>query len=534
MDYLYNYIGLTHKKMISGVELVIDQVNMFAVRLLVNQEVYAIVNNKGYDHNQKEYRLRKVMEEALAYKDIIGGITIVTNDGEYYQFTVDGSELHRPDPSYIQQIQEMPTPVWGPIMGDINGSAYILLGRKYRNFYTGQHLGSLVLHIRENAVFDTYQNIIDDVGYSFCMTEDGCIVSHAEKNKIGTYLFDPELFRSEKSFEYKTVIYGGKPVVMAISNFNNRLRGLGLNWKIVSVISEKSLFSIMDKINLYIGIMAFGMGVVIIFLSIYIPSMVTRSILRLRDGIREFANGKTEVVISNRFHDEIWELEESFNEMTVKIKELIQRNNLEKEKQREMELTALQAQINPHFIYNTLDAIGWMAKLRKQHDIEQMVMALGTFFRTSLHKGDKFITVKEEIELIQSYVTVELMRFPERFEIEYDIEDYIQDHLILKIILQPLVENAIKHGISEKEEKGHIYISGRKIDQDIVFEVVDDGVGFDADDDRVLLKKEDSFHSGYGIRNVNERIQLEYGKEYGLKIYSRKNQGTRVQVRIPW
>ena len=278
--------------------------------------------------------------------------------------------------------------------------------------------------------------------------------------------------------------------------------------------------------------MEIAITIIVILVSTRIAYTITKPIVSLRDHVNKLGNGKTDVVLSTNAKDEIWELENSFNKMVVRIQDLIERNNQEKEKQKEMELIALQAQINPHFIYNTLDAIGWMAKLKKETEIERMVMALSTFFRTSLHKGEQYIMVKEEIELVESYVTIEKMRFPEKFDIIYNISDEIRDCLMLKIILQPLVENAIKHGISEKEGKGLITINGYAEDEDLVFEVIDDGVGFDVCTKEFQAAYNHIKRSGYGLRNVDERIKLEYGDDYGLKFESEKGKGTRVYVRL--
>ncbi len=198
----------------------------------------------------------------------------------------------------------------------------------------------------------------------------------------------------------------------------------------------------------------------------------------------------------------------------------------------EHELSYFYAQITPHFLYNTLDAIAWIARLKKQPDIEKMIASLATFFRISLHKGDKFIPVEEEVRLVQSFVTVELMRFPDKFEIRYDIPDEVRQLRILKLILQPLVENAIKHGISEKRGKGLITVTAETSGDMIVFEVADDGVGFREDRPFGTADDQTLFRSGYGLRNVQERIKLEYGGDCGLTVRSERGQGTTVTVRI--
>jgi len=531
-NYLYDYISLSQKEMMVGIELLIDAVNMFAVRMLVNQDIYSLFNNEQLSYHEKEEKLVYILDEFLIYKNTIGAIVIATEDGKLYSYSTDGVIIQEPDDIYIKQLESSQTSVWGPILKDMEGNSYILLGRKYRNFYTGQNLGYLILYIRETALLDIYADIVGKWGHSFILMENGYIVSHPDKDKVGKIVIDDDIYHSTQDFDYKITVYEGEPTILAIYSLGERLERIGLNWKIVSIISEKRLFQVIDNIKMYVFLMEIAITIIVILVSTRIAYTITKPIVSLRDHVNKLGNGKTDVVLSTNAKDEIWELENSFNKMVVRIQDLIERNNQEKEKQKEMELIALQAQINPHFIYNTLDAIGWMAKLKKETEIERMVMALSTFFRTSLHKGEQYIMVKEEIELVESYVTIEKMRFPEKFDIIYNISDEIRDCLMLKIILQPLVENAIKHGISEKEGKGLITINGYAEDEDLVFEVIDDGVGFDVCTKEFQAAYNHIKRSGYGLRNVDERIKLEYGDDYGLKFESEKGKGTRVYVRL--
>jgi two-component system sensor histidine kinase YesM len=214
--------------------------------------------------------------------------------------------------------------------------------------------------------------------------------------------------------------------------------------------------------------------------------------------------------------------------MTNQIDYLMKKNETIELIRKETELQALQQQINPHFLYNTLDAIAWLAKIKKETEIERLVMALAQFFRISLHKGDKFITVDEEVELIKNFIEIELIRFPDKFNITYNIDEEIRNVETMKLILQPIVENAIKHGISGLGVKGNITIKAYGQDGYICYEVIDDGIGFDPNSD--CLNKKHS--SGYGIKNVDERIKLEYGNDCGVTVFSKPHGGTKVIIRF--
>lgn len=532
-NYLYDYLEITQQEMGKGIELLIDDVNILSVRLLTSDGIYSAILDPKISKKDKEKHFRTLLDEMLINRQEIGDIVIVTNDGEMYDYASPGDLMDKPDERYLEKIRQSPELIeWGGVKKDKNNNAYVLLGKKYRNFYTGQSLGYLILYIRESAIYDIYKKNIPDMGYSFLLSDDNYIISHPDKNKVGSMIYDSDKFSSEKVFEHFSSNMDGKPSIMAISKFYEQLQRLGCNWKIVSVIPQDKLFELMDRINTYVFIIEIIMSLAAILISIKISSQIVGPIKLLQDKLKDF--GKNNVISLSFFEktgNEIWELEKTYNEMVKRISDLIIKNNEEKEKQRELELIALQAQINPHFLYNTLDAIGWISKLKRQPEIEKLVMALARFFRISLHKGDKFITVQEEIELVRNYVTIELIRFPDKFDLDIDVDEDVLYCRILKLTLQPLVENAIKHGIGAKEGKGLIKITGRRVDDDIHLEVIDDGVGFDVDK-KSFKGKDENKEGGYGLNNVDKRIKLEYGEDYGIKIFSLENVGTRIEVKL--
>jgi two-component system, sensor histidine kinase YesM len=238
--------------------------------------------------------------------------------------------------------------------------------------------------------------------------------------------------------------------------------------------------------------------------------------------------------------DEITELGMSFNIMIGKIKELLDSKIEEQENLKKAELRALQAQINPHFLYNTLDTIIWMAESKKTDQVVKIVSALSKFFRISLSKGMDWITIGEEVERIRSYLTIQKMRYRDILDFNIEVDKDVAENTILKLILQPLVENALYHGIKNKRKGGTISVRARKNGEDeILLEVEDDGIGFtpeklnqlraDLEDDSGRIKLE----SGFGLDNVNKRIRLYYGKPYGLTVQSEYTTGTCVTLVIP-
>jgi two-component system, sensor histidine kinase YesM len=268
--------------------------------------------------------------------------------------------------------------------------------------------------------------------------------------------------------------------------------------------------------------------------SIYIP------IKRLHDVTTTITKDDLQVLVTRKNADEIAELGLSFNIMIGKIRELLAAKIKEQESLKKAELRALQAQINPHFLYNTLDTIIWMAEAQQTEQVVQLVSALSNFFRISLSKGRDWITIGEEIERTRSYLTIQKMRYRDILDFRIEVDDAVANNTILKLILQPLVENALYHGIKNKRSGGEITVRARQNgDGQIVLEVEDNGIGFTPerlahvrvqigdDSDEIRLE------SGFGIDNVNKRVKLLYGRQYGLSIESAHQVGTRVTLVIP-
>jgi two-component system sensor histidine kinase YesM len=268
--------------------------------------------------------------------------------------------------------------------------------------------------------------------------------------------------------------------------------------------------------------------------SIYLP------IKRLHDVTTTITNNDLQALVDRKNVDEITELGMSFNIMTGRIRELLDSKMKEQENLQKAELRALQAQINPHFLYNTLDTIIWMAEAQKTEQVIEIVSALSSFFRLSLSKGKDWITIGEELERTRSYLTIQKMRYHDIMDFRIEADEEVLNNTILKLILQPLVENALYHGIKNKRGGGTIVVRARpKNDHEVLLEVEDDGIGLAPERLAQLLAElnDDSgdmkWDSGFAIGNVNKRIRLYYGRPYGLSIRSEYHTGTWATLVIP-
>lgn len=263
-------------------------------------------------------------------------------------------------------------------------------------------------------------------------------------------------------------------------------------------------------------------------------------IRKLHDVTRTITKNDLQALMTRDNVDEITELGMSFNIMIGKIKELLDSKIKEQESLKKAELRALQAQINPHFLYNTLDTIIWMSESKKTDEVVEIVEALADFFRISLSKGKDWITIDEEIERTRSYLTIQKMRYRDIMDYRIEVNEGVSKNTILKLILQPLVENALYHGIKNKRQGGTITVrAGPRNTNEILLEVEDNGIGFTPEKlAQVQAQIEDDsdeirFERGFGIDNVNKRIKIYYGKQYGISIKSEYQVGTKITLIVP-
>jgi two-component system sensor histidine kinase YesM len=367
----------------------------------------------------------------------------------------------------------------------------------------------------------------------YIIRDDGFVLLSSDDNIQGKFLVLGDFFRGLKPpFRAKTV-FDGEKASLLVRNAEKTSAVAGGTYYAASMqknsVAYRDLYVLIGTLSgIFGGVLLLGVALITV-----LSRRITLPITALNDGIKGYIESGADTKIETNDSDELSELSLSYEKLVERIKELLSQQKTQAEEQRKLELDILQVQINPHFLYNSLDAIAWMAKIRRADEIETLAIDLARFFRLSLHKGDKFITVAEELEIVKNFIDIEKTRLPGKFEAVYEIDDSVLNYSCLKLILQPLVENAIKHGIAASEKTANLLtVRARSEGDDIVFEVIDDGAGF-APDESGAGHGAKTKGGGYGIKNVSARLQLEYGGGYGLATVSELGKGTAVTVKIP-
>lgn len=306
----------------------------------------------------------------------------------------------------------------------------------------------------------------------------------------------------------------------------------------------KSMEAVTGNLNLQIqrflvvcGLLVFVLVVAAVVITYLITAGLLRPVKVLYDATQKVSEGDLSARADVHSRDEIEILANGFNGMAENMQILVKKTKEDEQKMRQLDLRLLQEQINPHFLYNTLDTIVWLIECNKADEAVDMVVTLSNFFRLVLSKGKEIISLKEEQQHIRSYLEIQEMRYSDILEYDIQIDPELYGYQILKLTLQPLVENALYHGIKYKRAKGFIHIGARKDGQVLHLTVSDDGIGMDAQELKQLREEITrpckETEKGFGLANVNERIRMYFGADYGMRIESEKGKGTTVELTIP-
>lgn len=385
----------------------------------------------------------------------------------------------------------------------------------------------ITMDIRFSSLAANIDNVgIGQHGYCYIANSQGQIIYHPLQQLI--YLdikkenYDIMTQLSEGTQVDNGTIYAAKE----IPNFN---------WKVIGVSYVSELVD--SKVATATMSMLTILFIVILCASILVFALsrkLTKPIRSLVFAMNEFEKNAIDFKYSPTLGvSEFNNLSNSFEHMVVQIQELMERVKREEITLRKTELKALQAQINPHFLYNTLDSIQWMCERGKSEDAVEMVGALAQLFRISISKGYELIPIEKEIQHAKNYLVIQSYRYKDQFVYTFDIDPEVLPYFCHKITLQPIIENALYHGISRMVDEGQITITAKKEKNDIIFTISDNGIGMTPQQVTEILCKELTDSKGIGVKNVNDRIKIYFGEKYGITVHSELDVGTIIAIRIP-
>ncbi|CQR57474.1 sensor histidine kinase [Paenibacillus riograndensis] len=505
-----------------------------ALSIVINPEIKEILARGSvadtYEQIRNNESASRILSNAAYSRSDISEIMIVTDRLSIYNYSNPNGfyELSRiedkPIWAYVDDRKEGFIP---PRPNDMRNDGYNpkILTYFHEIAYGGKSLGYVFINLQfssfknllqgtatGNRLFYTDENnemyndegdllsgsAMDEMLRSFADHLQGYTYTHLDSSK---YL---SIFTSPNDFGWRIILFKPyKDVVEGISGLFTRL--------------------------LLVVLICFILAVIAV---IYFSRSITQPLKRLIRQMNKIGHGNFDIQLDSDYTNEIGQLNERFRIMSVKIHDLMEESEREQNQLREMELRALQSQINPHFLYNTLDAINWMAIRLKAPEISKMTSNLGKFFRLSLNKGRELTTIAAELEHLNSYIHIMRYKHNNRFEYEEDIAPELLSCETIKIILQPLVENCFVHGLGPSKGEGQIRVTGRMLEDYIQFDVWDSGTSVDVAWLNQVLQQGFESRLGYGIHNVNQRIQLHNGSNYGLT-FVEVECGTLVQIRLP-
>lgn len=409
----------------------------------------------------------------------------------------------------------------------------ITLSRALVNHKTGNREGVFFVDLNYSAISELCNNNSNgNKGYIFIIDENGSVIYHPKQDLIYGGLLTERIEEIQDCNSDYLVIGEGSETKLYTMSKSSRT-----GWTVVGVADTENLMENIHELQMiYIVTAILFLGVVII-LSSRLSREITRPIRELKDTMSLVQKGHFEKVDTSLFvQNEVGSLGSSFNIMIDRIQELICQNIIEQEEKRKSELMMLWAQMKPHFLYNTLDSIIWMAEAGKNDQVVIMTSALAKLLRQSIGNDKEEVTIEEELIYVDSYLTIQKMRYNDKLEYTIDIDPEVKKEYIVKFTIQPLVENAIYHGLKYKDNKGNIDIQGFIEENDLYITVTDDGVGMDEETLEHIFEEKDregSAHTGIGIGNVQKRLQMYYGMNYGITYFSEKGCGTTATIVIP-
>ncbi len=528
------------QQMNQNIDSYIDYMENIAYLISSNEDVQDYLFDETVD-NEGRYRILNQFRTILDSRSDIRNVGIISKNGR--MLINDGSKS-------VNQDLDLNTQEWyskalkspnGPILTSshvqhiISGERpwVITLSRGIRDRSgSGEKEGVFFIDLNYSAISELCdQSTVGTKGYAFILDAKGNIVYHPQQQ---------QLYNELQTENISLIMDADKDTVLTDTGNNGKLYSISRSdktgWTVVDCTNVRELLSKSRQAQSVYVLTAIVLVIVALLFSRFMARSITLPIQKLRDSMKKVQEGDfsvSDVVVDSR--NEIGSLTKSFDVMTHRIQELMEQNVHEQEEKRKSELKALQSQINPHFLYNTLDSIIWMAEGKKNEEVVLMTASLARLLRQSISNEDEVVPIANEVEYARGYLTIQKMRYKDKLEFQIDVDPSILYIPLIKLVLQPIIENAIYHGLKYKESKGLLIVKGFMKDGNAVLQVIDDGVGMDEETlSHIYDKHKVNYHSnGVGVYNVQKRLKLYYGDDYGITYESEKGKGTTATITIP-
>ena len=528
------------QQMNQNIDSYIDYMENIAYLISSNEDVQDYLFDEEID-NEGRYRILNQFQTILDSRSDIRNVGIISKNGR--MLINDGSKS-------VNQDLDLNTQEWyatalekpnGPILTSshvqhiISGERpwVITLSRGIRDRSgSGEKEGVFFIDLNYSAISGLCdQSTVGTKGYAFILDAKGNIVYHPQQQ---------QLYNELQTENISLIMDTDEDTVLTGTGNDGKLYSISRSektgWTVVDCTNVKELLSKSRQAQSVYVLTAIILVIVALLFSRFMARSITLPIQKLRDSMKKVQEGDfsvSDVVVDSK--NEIGSLTKSFDVMTHRIHELMEQNVHEQEEKRKSELKALQSQINPHFLYNTLDSIIWMAEGKKNEEVVLMTASLARLLRQGISNEDEVVPIANEVEYARGYLTIQKMRYKDKLEFQIDVDSSILYIPLIKLVLQPIIENAIYHGLKYKESKGLLIVKGFMKDGNAVLQVIDDGVGMDEETlAHIYDKHKVNYHSnGVGVYNVQKRLKLYYGDDYGITYESEKGKGTTATITIP-
>ena len=528
------------QQMNQNIDSYIDYMENIAYLISSNEDVQDYLFDEKID-NEGRYRILNQLQTILDSRSDIRNVGIISKNGR--MLINDGSKS-------VNQDLDLNTQEWyatalekpnGPILTSshvqhiISGERpwVITLSRGIRDRSgSGEKEGVFFIDLNYSAISELCdQSTVGTKGYAFILDAKGNIVYHPQQQ---------QLYNELQTENISLIMDTDEDTVLTGTGNDGKLYSISRSektgWTVVDCTNVKELLSKSRQAQSVYVLTAIILVIVALLFSRFMARSITLPIQKLRDSMKKVQEGDfsvSDVVVDSR--NEIGSLTKSFDVMTRRIQELMEQNVHEQEQKRKSELKALQSQINPHFLYNTLDSIIWMAEGKKNEEVVLMTASLARLLRQSISNEDEVVPIANEVEYARGYLTIQKMRYKDKLEFQIEVDSSILYIPLIKLVLQPIIENAIYHGLKYKESKGLLIVKGFMKDGNAVLQVIDDGVGMDEETfAHIYDKHKVNYHSnGVGVYNVQKRLKLYYGEDYGITYTSELGKGTTATITIP-